>query len=448
MATQIKNGEVFQLYDLSTSPDILERQTFSKKWAHLKNHARNIASLRMIENSSRIGATQTAKIEWGIGDPFSESETLVANLAYNATTIDLTYGHHQAQDMFFVYDPAIPAWAVVRLGTLVGTVGGGYRYNCSILKYITTTPTFSYTTSVVVKTAAAVKFADQAREYLNAKGDIGQNIIQRSRTTYGKSIIEQSVPSLIDNTLEHLVLLGYEHEARKLNKALFTNTVAIGLGSSTQAGYDYGVMGGFPYFFNPHDATFSDSNGVRTAACDGYYGVNRVFATSGGAITYDALLEWAEELSEVGGDDRFLVMSPYMYRKLLTALQNQIVIEREDYSQVVPTFADAWVMNKIDLGFLRFWLIVDRGISGIPMLVKDDENASVVADPYNWMVAHDPSLTHFLPQKTKDGVVHDMRTVSVETTNNDDIEKIEIEYAYSLGIIDPRSGGFFGTKAV
>lgn len=455
MSTTFAAGRTFTLYDLHTSPDIIQKQSLGKKWGHLKNHARSVASLRMLNSRSRMPAQDASEIHWAVGDPFSETEALKVDFVYTDSTIVLTNDYHQSQDVFYLFgntagSGSTKAKALVRLGTKVGATATGYRYNVEVLAYDGTTPTFPYSatvnTAVVVKVMAAVKYADQAREYLNAKGDLAKNIMQRSRTTYGKSLVEQSQPSLVDTTLEHLTMLGYEHEARKLNKALFTNDVAIGLGSSTQKGNDYGLAGFFPYHFNPHKATFADSAGVRTAAADGYYGINRVFSTTGGAISYDDILTWLSELAEYGGPNRMVFLSPYMYRKMMTALQNRVAITVSDYAQVAPTFADVWNLPVAQFGFMNLWFVVDQGLTGVPQTLKDDDDPTLIADANNWMVAFDPEQTFMTPQRTKDGVTHEMRVIEVSTTNNDDIDKIEIESIYSFGITDPRTGGYFGTK--
>ncbi len=421
---------------LLTSPSIIQDQSIQVMWGLLKDEASLTRLLTMMSGRGKLGGSIGTKTPlWGIGDYISETGTLGASFnSSSATTIQLTEQKFVEDDIIHLGEnnSGTEEWAIVRINSFAS---GSYIYNCTVLDH----STFTFTTSAnVTVLSSGVPYDGEARKFLNVHPTMAQNQMQRTRDTVGVGQWEESEKYLADHSLEHQIALGFKAVQKKKNKSLYLNYIA----TSASSGSDYGVAGGLPYFFNPHDATFDDSSGIRNLCVSGATGHNQV--DSGTEIDLDNLAEWGEKLTRKGGKEKVLNMSPLMFRKFMTQLRNEVTIQRPSFMEYNLGFGSAWDMHALDLGFVTFYLNCDRGAQAIPSLVIDDDDESTQADRLHWMVAIDPDHTGLINYEVKGKGSQSLQINPVSKTRNNSIQEVEMDSTWTLAIDDPETGGYYG----
>jgi len=416
----------------SLSNDI-QRQSINTAWDSIRDHATTAVTLEKISQGS---ISDSKMIEFALGDYLAETATLGAAFNSGGSSITLTEQRYFTGDMLW-FQESSTTYALVRL---TNDGNGSGVYSCTVLD-----GDGELSSGTVGQMAApGVDLHGEARDFLNVTGDLGKQYFQRMRETIGKSYFETAEHFLVDNSLDGLVRKAFRSFYRKLNHSLFTNTVASGRRAT---GTDFQIFGGFPYFFNSKNATFSEANGIRTLAANGYYGKNKV--DTGTTLDFMNILNWVEELVEYGNKDKFVTLSPAMYIKFLQAVKSEITVMNSSFAQFVPSFANAWEVPVADFGFGRLHLFVDRGLTGMKQIVTDGSNT---ANSLDWMVAYDPEYTRMETlnitgnqyTSADETGVQEVRIRPVTNTNNPTLKKIEFDGTKALVINDPRTGGYYG----
>lgn len=419
---------VFNEYALGTDPNIIQEQSLFAAWGENKDEAALVATLNMLQGMGKFGRSiKTKSPVWAIGDYPEERATLGATFAFDATTIQLTEKRFFENDMLYIHDGT--DYALVRLGAFSS---GTYIYNATIVETTKTSGSFA-TTSTVFVNSPAVTYDDEARKFLNVKPNLIGNQMQRMRDTVGAGQLERSEVFLADHSLQRLVKLGFKSFAKKMNNAIHFNMTKDAPASGTAE--DYGIFGGLPYFLNPHGATGSVAN-------DNVKGINKVF--SGTSIDYADLIDWSQELTQKGMKDKLIFLSPFMMTKMLRALEGKVSLERRDYMGVNLGYERVWNDPVAEMAFGSFKFIVDRGLAGGRLTVKDKDTPATIADSLHWMVAIDPSDIGliYLDAEGMGTMTPQIRNVLKERNNS--VEEIEFDSAMTLAVGDPELHGYFG----
>jgi len=316
-------GGVFSYYDLENA-DLIRTAALEAMWGETFNHDATVATLNMIGNSGKFGGKRSMKsktVKWGVGDYLHET------LSLSSATVTYTYGSAVSLivetrgllegDLILVVDSAAsvtdhsagthstqPAWILVRvtgistLTTVAGTVEAA-----SVFLDTADTIVFTKATTTIVKTAPALNYDREARPFLNVKPDVLENYMQHASDTVGRGQWERSVDVIADYSLTHLVRLANKHFFRKMNNMLFVNKRAVQAGSGEE---DYGITGGFSYFFNPESYVESSATwperivpGTGYVANYSYQGVNLAVSE----VLFSDLARYMSQLTQYGSEE-------------------------------------------------------------------------------------------------------------------------------------------------
>lgn len=442
----IQNNDTISRYSYANSPDIIIEQATRRLWGMSKDEAGLVSTLNLLQARGKFGFNSHAskKVNFAIGEYPTENLTLAASFtSASDSSIRVTTDRLFSGDVLVLREniSSTEEWAVVKITSTAGAPN--YTYSCTVISHSTGV----FTTSARVElSASAVDYDGPARSFLNIKGDVGHNYMQRSRDTVGKGLLERTELTLAENSLEHVVTLAMKSYLKKIDKQIHQSPVAFQTGSSAT---DYGYAGGLSYFFNPHDATYSDSSGVRTLAAydavnNGYVGVNKV--VSGTTIDTSDLRRWMSDLTKYGSKEKFVALSPLMMQLVYDSLENTVGFRADTPAPNIflPEFAHAFNMPSYETGFGRIYFVVDRSMTGMRQHIIDDGDGSTTANGLYWMVAIDPMHTGMVYLNAEGGGTMTPKIKMVEKERNNSIEEIEIDSAWSLIIDDPRTGGYFG----
>jgi len=449
MGITILSGSTHNRADMSSS-GIIQEQSLDTAWGMMRDEAPLAALLNAMPSGRFAPVANTTKPFWALGDYPSEDDALDPSAGFtfddsegaptavaawtNGTVsrIKFVSSRFFAGDIVHISHATLDYYVTVKLGaadtapqyvvaqiisTNVPDAGGDVE--------------FAAGTRVEIL-ASAVDYDGYARDFLNVRADLLYNHMQRIRETVGAGQVERSNQYLTDRSLENLVKLGFGSFAKKLEKSLFLNhsTYLAGTGAT-----DTGIMGGIPYFLNPHGA----SSGIASTSSKG---INKVFSAS--SVSYNDLIAWMEELTVKGSKDKLVFLSPYMMRLVIEALQGIVSIQRENFGSVNPGFENVFNPQSAEFAFGKLRFIVHRGLTGVKQVVKDKDNSSLVASPLKYMVAIDPNdigLQHL--NVVGEGVATPkIRDVFKERNNS--IEEIEFDTIATLAIGDPEAHGYFG----
>lgn len=430
------NNDTLNRYTLGTSPNIIIEQSVKQAWDDTKDHNSLLSFIHMISGKQKFGPKKAKKLHFGIGDYFSTSAALSVAFAHNATQITLTENRFFTGDVLRLWDTTAPnanKYALIRLGSQVGDTP---KFNCTVLQ-TNSTGTFATATTQVIVLHSAVSNDGKARPYLNKKGDLGLNWMQRGRDTVGMGKAEQSEDFIIDHSMETLVQKAWRFYILKKNLALYFNSVARGGVNETN---EWQLSGGLPYFFNPTSAAFSESGGIRNKAAESFGGVNKVI--SGTNFTYSGLRQWFYDMTLYGSKNKVVTMPYATYDRFIELLKNNVQVTDKDLKMLVPSMPSPWLVPTVELGGAMVHIMVDRSIDGsyMPITVGSD-----TADPDKWMVAIDPEHIAYVPLIMKDKVMTP-HLAYIDSIENDSVETAEYDSFDGLVIDEPRSGGYCGLK--
>lgn len=434
--TDFVNGSGYSRYGLSTDPNIIVEQCVKKAWDDTRDKNPFMSILHMMERKgTKYGPRKSKKIVFGIGDYFKTAATLAAAMAYNATTITLTYDRFFAGDMFYLYDTATGKYANVRL---TGQVAGA-KYNCVVTSTSATSGSFATATTTVKVLHSSVPNDGKARSPLSAKGNVGLNWMQRGRDTVGMGQAEQSEEFIIDHSIEGLTRKGFEFYAEKKNLSAYLMFNAKG-NADVDSNYENQLAGGLPYFYNPHGATFAEASGYRNLACSDseFVGTNKVI--SGSTFDYANMRKWLYDMTKNGSKDKIVMLGGDTFLELVSVLSDSVAVYQKDLKMLIPSMPSPWVIPMMDFGVARVWFVLDRSIDGLytPITVS-----GVTADSSKWMVAVDPMHLGYVPLVMK-GKVMTPHISNIAAVDNDSFERVEFDSFDTLIIDEPRSGGYLG----
>ena len=427
----------YTYYDLSNDPNIISQDAELKLWGNTKDKSPLTA---LLANLPKGKPQRLKRINFAIGDYFPKTLTLSA--AVNPSTASqITFTStgdflFKGDVLYLFHNTVTDNWAQIRiLGKDSGTT-----YNFEL---ISTSGSASFTTALtsVLIVSSAVGIHNDAREYLNKKGDIGWNWAQRSRDTVGKSDFEDD-NTFIENGLAHLIQLGYEFYGEKRELAYFTNMAAKGGANEND---EWNLAGGLPYFLDPHGVTFGDTAGIRNRACENDDFVGQNLVVDGTTFTYKNLREWGYKLGDFGKKNKMLFAGDTMYELMYQLLEDNVGIQNVNYQDIMPAFPVNWVVQKAQVGPCTFFLVRDTAINGMPMMVKNNVTADVLtADPNKWMVALDMLHVRETPYVNNKGVIKNPTMREIDRINNGSVDKMEFDSMGCLTIDEPRSCGYFG----
>lgn len=424
-------------YDNATDPSIIIEQAYNRMWGFTKDEA---PLLTLLNTLPRIEPTEEKKCNFAIGDYYQQALTLASAVVPNTAT-EITFTSTGdflfADDIVRLFLTASKLYATLRITSKVAGEVGKYRFKV-LSTNDTGTTSFTASGTNVKLQSSAVSWHGDARQYLNKKGDIGINWAQRSRDTVGKSDFEEK-NTLADNSREGVVKRGWQFYNNKLETSLFTMDISRG---GVNEADEYSLRGGLPYFLNPHDATFSETNGVRTIAHKTFWGQNKVVKAS--AFTFKDLRNWFQKITQYGRKDKILLLNDTMYELFYELIENNVGIQRADLNIIAPELPFVWETNRANFGFGTAYLMRCTNANDIEMVVKDDTNAAIVCDPLKWMVAIDLDHIGIRPYVNNKGVGGTPHIAEIATINNGSVDKIEFDSAFSLVITEPRAMGYFG----
>lgn len=433
------NNVPFSRYSLTTSPDIVMPNVVKTAWDDTREEASLIAFANMVEGKGKFGARKSKKVSFAVGDYFQPEATLLSAITEVATEITFTEDRFFEGDVVYMYDSTAKKYLYGRVKTKLGTA----RFEFEVLSTNGSSTTFAAATTTIKLLNSSVPNDGKARPFLNKKGDLGWNYMQRGRDTVGVGQAETAEDFIIEHNLESLVRKAFRYYAKKKNLALFFNMIAKAGKNET---YDNQIAGGIPYFLNPHDAAYSDgtsSTGIRTLSCSDttFTGYNRVH--SGTNWSYQTIREWLAQLVKFGGKDKICTLSMSNFLMLVNLLEAQVTVTDKNLQNLVPSMPSPWNMPMADFGVGRLWFMVDRSIDGAYMAIKDDVNASLVATPDKWMLAIDPNHIGSAPL-IMNGKVMSSHIAPIDATDNDSIDRVEFDSFDTIVIDEPRACGYLG----
>lgn len=466
---------IFSFYDLNAST-LIQRQSLEAMWGMTRDTDALIATISMLGNAGKFGGKGSIKTKaplWGVGDYITERDTITADLKIEQThttgalamdgtlVLKLAGAGYLVDDMIMVVDPAATvdtagtgtteyAWAVLRL-TSAGATPTVKVEAVSALLWATTTSgsiTFELETTDVIRTAAAVDYDRQARTFINVKPDMIGNFMQHTSDTVGSGSWERAETFLADHSLSHLVRLANKGFMARLNNALYVNKKAVMAGSGVK---DYGISGGFSYFFNPEGLTAATVPTTQSAtekyvASFDYEGQNLALAT----LTSAGVATWVADLASYGSKTKLFFTSNLMAFKLIDVvigLSSVQVSNRMISNLKNSIYPDMWQAMTIDFGYGSLQVITDNGIKGISQkVVTNTGQNSLTHDSLYWGIAVDPAQVKIIYLETENGV-QAPKIVDVEKYRNDTVDEVEMDAGWMLAYGDPRTGGYLLTNA-
>jgi len=439
MSVGVRNAPL-SYYDLSTSPDIVIQQAEQRAWDYTKDKAPLVALLNMLPKAGPWGSK---KLNFGIGDYFTDVLTLSGAIADITATTEITFA---AGNDFLMDGDIVHIYQGV-------TTGGATIHNYAFIRILARISANKYrfeivvnngvrfqTTATVRISTSAVPIHGDARQYLNKKGDVGVNWMQRSRDTVGKSDFENEM-TLIDSSLETLVRSGFDFYAQKWSRALHTNVV--GRGGKNESD-EWGMTGGIPFFLNPGDVSTAPTNGIYYSSNSSYAGQNKVVNAS--SLSFNDLIKWMRKLTEYGGKDKIILLPDDMYELWYDLIRSNVALTRTDLRSLSLDLPYVWEANSVNLGFGNAHLVRDTTMNDAFVHIKDDVNAALIATPGKHMVALDPKFIKLRPFKNAAGRVMNMQMTSIQRINNGSVDKMEFDGMVGLEISEPRACGYFGLQ--
>jgi len=433
--TTIARNAPLSYYDLNTSPDIIVQQSYMKMWDVTKDEAPFVALLNMLPAHP---GRNTKKMNFAVGDYFQQALTLSAAVVPNTDT-DITFtstGDFLYEgDLVYLFLTASKLYSLIRIGSRISA--GRYYFTVMATNDAGTT-SFTTAGTTCKLSSSSVSWHGDARPFNDKKGDVAYNWAQRMRDTVGKSDYDE-INTLVDNTMQGLTRRGWKFFNKKLETALLTNMIARGGVNETG---EFGITGGLPYFLNPHDAIYSDDAGIRTVGHETIQGQNKVVKAS--TFTFADIRNWMRYLTEYGGKDKIAIVPDNMYEMFYSLIESNVSVTRTDLKLIAPELPYAWEVNRANFGFGNLFLLRDKSLNDTPMVVKDDTDNTIIADVDKWFVAVDKDyigMAPYINAKGKSGAPH---ISSIDRINNDSVEKVEFEAAFSLEVTEPRAMGYFG----
>ncbi len=431
-------NEAQTYYEMSNSPDIVNEIVRKKAWGFTKDDAPFVSFLEQLPELEPI---QSKKLNFAIGNYYQTSATLGATFnSMTASTITFAsdYDFFLEGDILRLFDTGDNIDTTIRITSRITAA----QYNCVVLN---TNDTGGGTAMAIADTLinvlnSSVNIHGDARQFLNKKGEIGSNWMQRSRDTVGKSDFSGE-DVIIDDSMEGLVRMGWRFFAEKDELKLLTQNFALG-GQSTSD--EFLISGGLPYFYNPAQIAYSVSatTGVRTAAAENFTGVNKV--VSGTEFTMSDLRNWMCDLTEYGTKDKLFIVNDDTYKMVYDLVEKNVGIQRTDLRSLDLGLADAWEVNTLSLGFGRAHLLRSKALNNVRMVIKDADSPDTLYSNGEYMIcAVDPYHVGRRAYVDRNNNVRRTDMTSVERINNGSIDKMEFDGMTGLEINEPRSGGYF-----
>jgi len=450
---EIIRSSVFNSYDLKTDPDIVAREAIRTKWGMNRRNSEIGSTFMMLGNTSGFGGSIGAKKpEWAIGDYPDERTTLtkavtITNAQVSSGTefvIELGDSRFIADDMLSIsVDIAgVEDKALIRVRGKVGDKV--YKVVCLHKTLVGNMVITTANVGTVIVLSPAVTYDDSARSYLNVKADMMFNFMQRSRETVGAGQWETGETFFADHSLGDQIEKGFESFRRKITNSIYSNTVAST--PATKGVEDFGTWGGLPYFLNPTGLTSvtTTAAGGRDLANEEFKGINKVLS----GWTTDGLNEWSTDLFERGNDLKMLFCKPTTINKIITALNADTVIHKQDFGVINPAFVGAFSHPTIELSYGRLMLVADRGATAINQKVKDATTSTFnTSHSDDWAVAIDPTdigFTYYTPNG-KGAQTPTINDIAPE--RNSSIEESEFDTTMTMVIGDPRQHGYVSVSA-
>lgn len=427
-------NDALTFYDLSTSPDIVRKIVQKRAWDDTKDKSPLFSFLELLPDA---GGRQSKRLMFGIGNYFGTSFSLAANFTSNTSaSIQFNTGadHLYQGDIVNLYHTTDDEYCQIRIDERLAA----NQYSFTVIDTDNGATTYVAANTLCKFASSSVNLHGDARPFLNKKGELGTNWVQRMRDTIGKSDYS-SEDTVIEDSTEHLVRMAHEYFAEKMSIMYYTNRVSLG---SRDTSDEYLMGGGLPYFYNPHDATYALSSGKQTMANANFSGVNKV--VNGSEFSLRNLIDWMCDLTFYGGKEKFFLCSDFMLKMMIDLVRSTIGIQRTDLSSINLNLPYSWDVQTASLIFGNAHFLRDTSLNSIPMLIKDDTDNTIISDPLKYIVAVDPKHIKRVPYINRQGKVCVPGMSEVARINNSSIDKMEFDATVGLEIDEPRSGGYFG----
>ena len=265
--------------------------------------------------------------------------------------------------------------------------------------------------------------------------------MQRQRDTVGSGQWANAEHFLVDMSLGYKVNLAFKAYAVKQNLAMYGNQPA----TMTASGQDYGIAGGFEYFYNGFGHALSDANvSAGHIASKSYSGQNFVQNDAFSAVDIES---WIEGLIKYGSKTKVLFGNPTSIRAIYDIYRPTIIINREKVNNLEGLDIDILTAPTIDLPFGRIQLVADYSVGGMVKILKNNVGSTTASNfSSNWVMAVDLTQVARIALETDTGV-QTPHIRNIEKINNNSIDKVEIDGTDTLAVGDPRTGGFYSVTA-
>lgn len=424
-----ENG-MFSYEGMVADPNIIQRTVWEKKWGLTFRQSAVVSVLNMVDNKGMFGGANSVRgirPYWAIGDYLSGAGKLGADFAYNGTTITLDTAEYREGDMIYINDGT--NYAIVRL---TASVDSSLNATCKVIKTDLALGSFLDGTDFY-KLANAAYYHNEATALIDVKGDFMSNNMQRSRATSGIGALEASNDFIAEHTLEHNIRMAQRHYAQLVdNSLLYSQTKSTADASSS----DYGVAGGFPYFYNPLGLTGSDD-----VANTNFVGQN--YSQAGATFDSDSFEEWIASLSTYGSTTKVIAAGSDMFFKIYRAYAMVTQIRREAIVSLDLQFPSMWEVVTFTTPGGDVQLILDKN-ANLKRTVVDNIGGSLTSTmTTDWCLAIDLSMTKLIYMDVDGEGVKTPQVRNIAQVRNRSAQEAEIDSVWTLAIKDPRAGGFY-----
>lgn len=444
VATNSPNVDGYNFKELDDD-NILFRQLEMSSWGEIQNRADTWKLLSFLSGFQTTSMSK--KPEWAIGDEETRSLTLAAGFVLPSTdggkvTVTLSESHVADNQLLYIREDLSAngvAEAIIRYRDATGNESKRVQF---VNSTGTAAANRTFTTSATVTTLPNnAEFDGKVGAGIELAPEFINNAMMRSREAVQVGTHTHSDNLITDVSIEKQAKMKMYKVMRDMNSLLWlSNNKKV----AAQGFADFGMVGGFDYFFRPDNTSMTNIDGTTLT---GLKGVRKL--TTSTTISSNMLDEWMIDFTEYGSDEKVLVANPTVINKFVQMAKREGILQYGDRfgSPNIDNYFAA--VQSIETAFGKLWLVPDRGATGIYKYITD---GTLSLNSTSMGIVFDKAHTRIIHHNATKGKINkgvqSLKLLPVDTTaDNNSVDKMEWDTTWSLMIDDPRTGGYIGFGA-